>query len=106
CGQIGPQNGPMDTSADLDQAQIDNTRRVRVAAGNKLRGLRAERRLTQQQLADLLGWNKKTVQRFENGEREMDMSQIWAVAKALGTTPTAFTRDIEDAVRAMEREEI
>lgn len=87
----------MDTSADLDP-QIDETRRLAVAAGNKLRGLRGENRLSQEALAAKLGWNKKTIQRLENGEREMTMGQIFALAEALSTTPAKFARAVEEAL--------
>ncbi|MEU6580621.1 helix-turn-helix transcriptional regulator [Nocardia sp. NPDC046763] len=88
----------MDASADLDQSQIDEKKALAWAAGSKLRGLRGERRLTQQQLADLLGWNKKTIQRFENGEREMTMGQVFELAEALSVSPAEFVRSVEKSM--------
>jgi transcriptional regulator with XRE-family HTH domain len=85
----------MDTSADLDQAQIDDATRTAKAAGNELRGLRNKRRLTQTQLGALLGVDQKTIQRMENGEREFKLGEIRAIARALGTTATEFIAAVE-----------
>ena len=55
--------------------------------GNKVRELREERGLTQKQLAETLGMHVKTVGHIENGRRELGISKVWPIARALGVTP-------------------
>lgn len=49
--------------------------------------LRKRQGLTQQALADRLGVEQPTIQRWEKGKREPELSQLIALAEALGVEP-------------------
>ena len=57
---------------------------ISTAFGNKLRGVRAERNLTREELGKLSGMSVKTIQRFENGERSPNLDQFYSLCTALG----------------------
>jgi putative transcriptional regulator len=54
--------------------------------GNRLRELRAERELTQAQLAELVGVSRKTVNTVENGVFVPSTTLALKLARALGVT--------------------
>lgn len=56
---------------------------INKAVGDKLTGLRAERRLTRMQLKERTGLGLSTIQRFENGERSPDLHQLALILQAL-----------------------
>ncbi len=56
---------------------------INKAVGDKLRGLRSERRLTRSQLQQMTGLGRSTLQRFENGERSPDLHQLALILRAL-----------------------
>lgn len=56
---------------------------INKAVGDKLTGLRAERRLTRLQLKEMTGLGLSTIQRFENGERSPDLHQLALILRAL-----------------------
>lgn len=76
---------------ELETSAID------IALGAELRGLRAKRSLSQEQLAQMAGMNKKTVQRLEAGARPMDIAQLYQLCRALGVKPSTL-------IDAMEKE--
>lgn len=49
-----------------------------------IRGLRAHRKMTQQELADHVGVNKKTVALWENGETTPNVDKVDKICEALG----------------------
>lgn len=54
-----------------------------------IRGIRAERTrsdLTQQQLAERLGWSRKTIVYIESGDRKLLAHELADVCKALGVS--------------------
>lgn len=51
-----------------------------------LKGIRETARLTQQELADLLGVHKMLIAMMETGKREMSKDFIASLAKALGVS--------------------
>ena len=54
----------------------------------KIKELRQEKRLTLEQVADVVGVGKSTVRKWENGIiANMKRDKIASLAKALGTTP-------------------
>jgi len=55
---------------------------------NKLRDVRRRKKLTQQQVADGLGVDRKWVSRVENHPRDLPMSTFYRYAAALGVTIT------------------
>lgn len=48
---------------------------------------RKQAKLTQQQVADLLGKPQSFVAKYENGERRLDVVEFLHVAEALGADP-------------------
>jgi transcriptional regulator with XRE-family HTH domain len=52
--------------------------------GERLRQMRAERGLTQEQLAHDAGLDRKTVNRIENGAYSPALDRIFLIADALG----------------------
>ena len=54
--------------------------------GKRLEDLRKERKLTQEELAKLIGPNRNRISQWENGERELKASHLALLANALGTT--------------------
>lgn len=60
-------------------------RQHRREVGMRLRAVRVERGLTQEQLADAAGVDSKTVSRAENGHYNVGIDLIAQLARALGT---------------------
>jgi transcriptional regulator with XRE-family HTH domain len=56
----------------------------------RLKHLREQAGLTQEQLAELAGLNKFTVAQLEQGRREPALATAQALARGLGVTCTAF----------------
>ena len=57
-----------------------------VAIGTRIRIRREELGLTQQDLADMLGINRNTLSRYENGKIEMKIGMLFLIAEVLQTT--------------------
>lgn len=53
----------------------------------QLQALRKKRKLSQARLAELVGVEQPTIQRWETGKRMPDLDNLDALAKALGVTP-------------------
>lgn len=66
------------------------------ATGAVIRGRYKKIPITQEQLATATGLKLATVQRLIAGKAEFDMDQLWAIADALGTTPTSLLKEAED----------
>lgn len=54
---------------------------------NRLRGKRAERHMTQQDLASLVGLSLTTICKYETAESTPSAGNVYALSVALGTTP-------------------
>lgn len=54
---------------------------------DQLKTLRKKRNMSQQQLAEIIGVEQPTIQRWESGKRVPDLDNLQALARALGTTP-------------------
>jgi plasmid maintenance system antidote protein VapI len=50
--------------------------------------------LTQEALAERLGWHLMTVQRCENGQRRVAVEELIPLTAALGSTPERFVRAV------------
>jgi transcriptional regulator with XRE-family HTH domain len=59
---------------------------------DRLRELREQAGLTQEQLAERVGVKRDAVARWESGRREPGWSSILALCKALGVECTAFAQ--------------
>jgi len=56
--------------------------------GERIKSLRENRNLTQEQVGDFLGVNKATVQRYECGIIDIKRTTAIKLAEILGTTPS------------------
>jgi transcriptional regulator with XRE-family HTH domain len=63
-----------------------------VYVGDKLKDLRIERALTQQELADASGIGKNTVNRIERNETEPHLSTLRKLASALDVKPADLVK--------------
>jgi DNA-binding XRE family transcriptional regulator len=71
----------------------DNTRLARMAFGRRLRQIRAQRGLSQEQLADLAAIHRTYMSSVERGQRNIGLDNIVALARALGVSPAQFFQD-------------
>lgn len=71
----------------------DWVRQQRRELGRRLRELRRERDLTQEQLAERAGVDSKTISRAENGHFNIGVDLIGALARALGVPTWRLFRD-------------
>jgi len=60
------------------------------AFGDQMRELRKAQRLSQEGLAELADLDRTYVGGIERGERNVALLNIWRLADALGTHPSAF----------------
>lgn len=60
--------------------------------GNNLKALRANKSITQSQLAELIGVDKSFVSNIENGKTNPTLSTITSLAKVLGVTPAELLK--------------
>jgi phage repressor protein C with HTH and peptisase S24 domain len=70
---------------------------TKAAAGN-LRALREQADLSQQQLAERLGWAQSAISKLEKGERRFDLAKIAQLAEALGVETARLTSGAHQAV--------
>ena len=69
---------------------------VYVAVGKNLRKIRKEKGLTQQQLADLIGYNGGTIANIENNSYQtFSIEFIYMISKKLNIPLQNFFKDIE-----------
>ena len=68
----------------------------KLALGDKIRLARVEKRLTQQELADLLGTKQKSISRYETNRVEPSIGALRKLAQALGK-PISFFLEEEGA---------
>jgi transcriptional regulator with XRE-family HTH domain len=57
---------------------------VKQAFGNRLAQMRKERKISQEQLAELSGLNRPYISGIEQGKRNVSLEVIVSLAKALG----------------------
>ena len=67
-----------------------------IAFGQRLRELRAERRVSQDQLAHRTGIHSTAIGRFERGDREPRLRSILRIAEGLGVRPGRLVDDLGD----------
>ncbi|HEY2768006.1 MAG TPA: helix-turn-helix transcriptional regulator [Solirubrobacteraceae bacterium] len=66
-----------------------------VAFGWRLRGLRGELGVSQDELAQRTGIHVTTIGRFEHGSREPRLKSILRIARGLGVKPSALLDDLD-----------
>lgn len=67
------------------------------AFGDRVRQARMQRRLTQERLAELAGFDRSYISLVERGKRNLSLINICRFAKALETDPCTLFEDIEYA---------
>jgi transcriptional regulator with XRE-family HTH domain len=60
---------------------------VRLAFGRRLRDLRTEQHLSQEELADKAGLDRTYISSCERGKRNISLENIYRLAEALNTRP-------------------
>jgi transcriptional regulator with XRE-family HTH domain len=64
-----------------------------------LRRVRIESRLSQAELAKMLGVTQARVSKYEQGERRIDMLELKRICDAIGLPLVEFSRRFEDGCR-------
>lgn len=64
----------------------------RVALGHRIADLRRETDLSQERLADLAGMERRSIQRYENAQRDPQYSDLLLIAHALRCHVTDLLR--------------
>ncbi|MFC3162870.1 helix-turn-helix domain-containing protein [Ciceribacter thiooxidans] len=83
---------------------------VDVRAGSRLKSARRLKRMSQVELARILGVTFQQIQKYENGKNRISAGKIVAAANALGVMPSFFfdeedrvTKDVVEASSEMHR---
>jgi transcriptional regulator with XRE-family HTH domain len=71
----------------------DRTLRRRLAVGTRIRDARERARLTQEEVADRAGLDRKTISRIENGVMAVLIDHLLDIADALGVPPSSLLPD-------------
>jgi transcriptional regulator with XRE-family HTH domain len=61
--------------------------------------LRSEARLRQSDLAERLGKPQSFVSKYENGERRLDLAEVYSICKALNISFVAFAERLEKTLK-------
>jgi transcriptional regulator with XRE-family HTH domain len=84
----------------VTKRQPDEERRATMQAvvyiGHRLKDLRIQRALTQEELAEKAGLGKNTVNRMERNLTEPHMSTVRKLAKALSVDPSELVKGGDD----------
>lgn len=72
--------------------------------GNRLRQLRKEAGLTQQQLAERSGFNQDRISNYENGRRPMRLAEMRVLAREIGCTVADILDDQDNPDRLSDAE--
>lgn len=68
-------------------ARTDEAEQFLVAFGRRVRRLRRDRRLSQEQLGQLAGIDRQTINRLENASHALSTASLGGLARALGVPP-------------------
>jgi transcriptional regulator with XRE-family HTH domain len=77
----------------------ESSDRITQAIAAELRAARGRKNITRDELADRAGVGRSTVWRIEKAEREVKMSQLYALCEVLGVTPSTLLQAAQDALR-------
>lgn len=69
---------------------IGRAEAINARSMQNLKSIRQGRKLSQQQLADMVGANQATISKIENGDDGVTLRMINQIAKALNVTPFAL----------------
>jgi transcriptional regulator with XRE-family HTH domain len=69
---------------------------MRRLVGRNVRRLRRLRGLTQEQLADKIGFDQRYISGLENGRRNPTVVSLYEIAQGLGATPVDLISPDED----------
>ncbi|MFC9786965.1 helix-turn-helix domain-containing protein [Rhodococcus sp. NPDC127528] len=83
----------MDTHRQQSEAD-----EVREAIGRQMRSRRAQREMTQADLAQRTGISAVEVDRLERGERDMEIPEAVAIAAVFETTAAEFLQSVQDSL--------
>ena len=75
------------------QRLVEREERDKYEIGDKIRNRREELKLSQDQLADIVGTSRKAVSRYETGDREMGITFFTQYADALEINPAKLLPD-------------
>ena len=65
--------------------------------GTKIKEMRKDKKLTQQQLADMISMTRSSLQKYENGETAITIDLLESIAAALNVDIVSFfTDDVDD----------
>lgn len=70
-------------------------KRGRITLGTRIRQLRTEKSLSQEELADRAGLHRTYIGAVERGERNVSLDNILAIAQALKVTASELLRGVE-----------
>ncbi len=62
--------------------------------GSKIRLLRIDKNLSQEELADICGFDRTYISLIERGKRNLSFSNLCTFARCLGVTISELTKDI------------
>ena len=65
-----------------------------------LRDIRLDAGLTQSELASRLGTDQTFISKYESGERRLDILELRAACRAIGTDFVAFIRKLDKELRS------
>lgn len=65
-----------------------------------LRVKRTESGLTQDEMAERLGWNQSDVSKYERSERRLDIIEVRSICGVLGTNLIEFVSEYEARIEA------
>jgi len=60
--------------------------------------MRTEAGLSQIDLAEAVGMERKAIVRLEAGQHQMRFDNLWALAEALGTRPSGLLARVEESL--------
>lgn len=69
---------------------------IQQALGNAIREVREDRCISQEKLAEEAGLHRTYISSAENGHRNISLSNIFKIARALGVSMTELIRLCED----------
>jgi len=72
---------------------------VDVHVGSRIKWRRKVLKISQQQMADILGLTFQQVQKYEKGSNRVGASRLWDISRILGVSMDFFFADMDPAVK-------